>query len=257
MTATSIPVTPLGQAGFRLGLGSTTVYIDPYLSNYVEEVEGPRAKRLVPIAIEPAQVNDADWVLITHEHMDHCDPKTVGPLAAGSPQCRFVGPAPVRTTLAGMGIAAKRMLRPPSEWTTIGHKLRLRAVPAAHPDLDRDESGFWRYVGYLIDYHGKKIYHSGDTSVCPELIAALQHEGGIDVAFVSVNERNFYRDRLGIVGNMSLREAFQLAEDAGVRRFVPMHWDMFAPNSVFLDEIKLLYAKMSPSFSLTINPSQL
>ena len=59
----SIVVQSLGQAGFRLGLSNEVVYIDPYLSHYVEEVEGPEARRLVPVALDPARVTDASCYL--------------------------------------------------------------------------------------------------------------------------------------------------------------------------------------------------
>ena len=127
----------------------------------------------------------------------------------------------------------------------------------AHPKIERDEEGFLRCVGYLISYAGRKIYHSGDTSVDRELISALQAERPIDTAFVSVNEKNYYRDSRGIIGNMSVRDAFQLAQDVGVETVVPMHWDMFEVNSVFLEEIELLHRKLRPGFRLVINPRKI
>jgi hypothetical protein len=33
-----------------------------------------------------------------------------------------------------------------------------------------------------------------------------------------------------------------------------MHWDMFAPNSVYLEEIELLYRLMQPSFEMKVYP---
>jgi L-ascorbate metabolism protein UlaG (beta-lactamase superfamily) len=35
----TISIKSLGQSGFRLQLGETIIYMDPYLSNYVEEVD--------------------------------------------------------------------------------------------------------------------------------------------------------------------------------------------------------------------------
>jgi L-ascorbate metabolism protein UlaG (beta-lactamase superfamily) len=253
----SISVQSLGQAGFRFGFATETVYIDPYLSHYVEEVEGAQAQRLVPVAMDPAKVTDASWVLVTHEHLDHCDPQTLGPIAEASPECRLMGPSSVRMVLADLGVEADRLEPARADWTSLSVELRVRSVPAAHPELEIDADGHWSRVGYLFDYRGRKIYHSGDTSVCPELIEDLQREGGIDVAFVSVNERNYYRESAGIIGNMSVRDAFRFAEDIGVRTFVPMHWDMFAPNLVFIEEIELLYRKIRPNLQLTLLPREI
>ena len=54
-----------------------------------------------------------------------------------------------------------------------------------------------------------------------------------------------------------IREAFGLAEEIGARIVVPTHWDMFAPNQVYREEIELLYKLISPEFKLSIYPEML
>ncbi len=250
-----IPVTPLGQAGFRYELGSIVIFVDPYLSNYVEEAEGPYARRMFPIVMEPSLVDDADWVLITHAHIDHCDPKTVVPISIASPECRFIAPSVVCEMLIELGVDAERIFIASESWFELGEEVKVRCIPAAHPTVERDKKGLLMCVGYLINYKGKKVYHSGDTSVDQQLISELSKENFIDIAFISVNEKNYYRDKLGIIGNMSLREAFEFAEEIHVKKFVPMHWDMFELNCVYREEIELMYEKMKPTFEMHINPS--
>ncbi len=74
----------------------------------------------------------------------------------------------------------------------------------------------------------------------------------IDLALLPVNERNVFRDRQCIVGNMTLREAFQMATDLGVKTLVPTHWDLFAPNGVDRREIEFHYALSPRAFHLEI-----
>src|SRR3546814_14667005 len=102
-----IPVRLLGQSGCRLGFPGCTIYVDPYLSNSVQELDAPDLARLTPIPLQPGQVDDADWVLITHDHIDHCDPHTLPALAEASPPARFVGPAPVLRLLGERGLAGE------------------------------------------------------------------------------------------------------------------------------------------------------
>jgi L-ascorbate 6-phosphate lactonase len=127
----------------------------------------------------------------------------------------------------------------------------LRAVPAAHTEIHRNLEGELRDVGYLLKMGDTTIYHAGDTIPHPEIFTALKGEG-IDIAFLPVNERNHYRDAQGIIGNMTLREAFQMATDLGVKTLIPTHWDMFAPNSAFPEEIELLHKLLAPPFELKI-----
>jgi L-ascorbate metabolism protein UlaG (beta-lactamase superfamily) len=53
---------------------------------------------------------------------------------------------------------------------------------------------------------------------------------------------------------MSVREAFHLADELGVDAVVPVHWDMFAANSVAVDEIRAVYGQMKPAFQLLMQP---
>lgn len=248
----------LGQVGYRFSFGDQVVYIDPYLSDYVAKVEGPAFERMFPIPFSPEKITDADWVLVTHNHIDHCDPLTLAPLAIASPQARFVCPVTVMPTLHSLNIATERIMIPSEgKWTDLARFLRLIAVPAAHPDIRRDEFGQAHCVGYVIEYGDRRLYHAGDTSPHEELLTALKDLAPLDIAFLPVNERNFFRDRVGIIGNMSVREAFLLAKEIGVKTMVPMHWDMFGPNSVAREEIELMYQLMAPGFSMKFYPTQL
>lgn len=252
-----IDIQLLGQSGCIFYFPQATIYIDPYLLNSVKELDSPDLERNVPISILPDQVKNADYVLITHEHIDHCDPHTLPALSKASPQAQFIAPKPVIQILNAWDIADKRCLLATEEWQSINSEIQLKAIPAAHPEIDRDIDNNLRYVGYLLEYQGKLIYLAGDTSVCAELIDTLKVFEKIDIAFLPVNEKNYFRDRRGIIGNMSIREAFQLAEEVNIKQVVPVHWDMFSVNSVTLEEINAVYNAMKPKFKLVIQPQQL
>ena len=249
-----IPIQLLGQSGCRLAFPNVNIYIDPYLSNSVQELVNSELERLVPIPLHPESVDDADWILITHDHIDHCDPHTLPKIAAASPQARFVGPLPVIERLRSWDIPQERLVLAQEAWSEITDTLQMRAVPAAHPEIERDGDGNLSCVGYLFDFHGKRLYASGDTSARQEIIDLLNEEGGVHTALLPVNEPNYFKDRQSILGNMSVREAFQFARETGVKQLVPVHWDMFASNSVSPEEMRLIHKDMSPEFSLLLKP---
>ena len=251
-----IPARFLGQSGWRLEFPGCVVYLDPYLSDSVRELEGDDLPRSVPIPFPPGAVRDADLVLVTHDHLDHCDPQTLPALAAASPDARFMGPPPVLRLLRDWGIEASRLLPARPEWMPLGDEgLRVLSVPAAHMEIERDDDGNPACVGYLLEYAGKKLYFSGDTSVRQELLDVLAAHAPIHTAVLPVNEPNFYRERRGIVGNMSLRDAFRFASDIGARHIVPVHWDMFDLNGTFPEEIRLLHRLLDPGVSLQLQPT--
>jgi L-ascorbate 6-phosphate lactonase len=247
----------LGQSGFRLCCGETVVYIDPYLSDHVELSEGPSMRRMRMSPMSPAAVRDADWVLLSHIHADHCDPLTIDPIARNNPGCRFLGPYEVADYLvSSLKIAPERILTADDRWIPLSNELKVRAIPAAHTSIERNDRGQSRYVGFLLDTGDKRVYHSGDCSVHSEVVSLLKEIGGsIDIALLPVNECNYYRTRKGIVGNMSIREAFGMAGEINATNVVPMHFDMFQPNSVCEEEILAVYRHEKPAFQLVMPDS--
>lgn len=249
-TATSARIEHLGQTGLRIDLGDLTVLVDPYLSHSVQELDAPDLVRQVPIHYHPHELSTVDWVLITHEHMDHCDPHTLPALAQASPKARFIGPLAVRRQLEQWGISGERIMQALPEEFDLGAGLSVQAIPAAHPRIRYDHDGQPQAVGYLFRHLGRSLYLAGDTSVCDELLEVLKGVGSIDTALLPVNEDNFFRRRRGIVGNMTIREAFGLADEMGIRSVVPVHWDMFAVNSASPEEINAVYKADAWPFEL-------
>ena len=249
-TTDQIQIEHLGQTGLKIKLGSLTVLVDPYLSNSVEKLDSPDLKRQVPIPYEPHELTDIDWVLITHEHMDHCDPHTLPILAEASPKARFMGPLAVRKQLADWGISEERIQEASPEACALGNNLQVRSIPAAHPKLRVDHENQPHTVGYLFQYNNKTLYLAGDTSICDQLINELKKINPIDLALLPVNEDNYFRWRRGIVGNMSIREAFGLAAEVGIKAVAPVHWDMFTINSTNPEEIKAVYNSDQWAFDL-------
>ena len=250
-----VSVQLLGQSGCRLVFSELVVYLDPYLSNSVQELEAADLGRLLSVPVQPHEVTDADWVFVSHDHMDHCDPQTLPGIAKASPHCQFVGPPPVLDSLKDWGVESTRLTLAHGEPLNLLPDLKVHFVPAAHPLLTCDAAGRYLALGYLFEQQGKRTYFAGDTSVTQGLIDSLKKYAPIDTAFLPVNEQNFFRARHNILGNMSIRESFLLAEEIHVRQVVPVHWDMFASNSVYPEEIEIIYHRMMPAFKLILNPS--
>ena len=240
----------LGQTGLKIELEDVTILVDPYLSNSVELLDAPDLIRQVPIPYKPEELTNIDFVLITHEHMDHCDPHTIPILAKANPECLFVGPRAVRDLLGQWGVEPDQIIPTPYDDMNLGKGFKVRSVAAAHPTIRRDNEGNYQAVGYFFTYNKRHLYVAGDTSACDELIEILKSLPKIDVALLPVNEDNFFRRRRGIVGNMSVREAFELAREVKIKEVVPVHWDMFECNNTSKEEILSIYNSKHWPFSL-------
>ncbi|WP_059048971.1 MBL fold metallo-hydrolase [Paenibacillus senegalimassiliensis] len=218
----------LGQESVIIKGDGITIYVDPYVSG---DFDNELWRRTYPAPIRPEEIQGVDVCLITHEHNDHMDERTLLPLHRQNPAALLVAPGCCQPMLQGWGIAESQIRvaddRQPLE---LSSKLRVTPIAAAHEQLERDDSGNPRYVGYVLELNGVTLYHAGDTLVFPELleqVAALQP----DVALLPINGRDYFRERLGIVGNMDYREAAEFAHGIHVDTVIPLHYDLFAVNA--------------------------
>jgi L-ascorbate metabolism protein UlaG (beta-lactamase superfamily) len=224
----------LGQAGFVLKGGETVAYLDPYLTNSVDEAGyAPRGSfpRLFPPPLEPSEAAHAQVVFCSHEHVDHTDPDTLLPLSRASPRAVIVCSSWSRDVLLAAGIEPERILVPRVGEPRSLPGLTFTAVPAAHYAVEDEPGRGHRWLGFVLELNGVTLYHAGDTILHPALIEGLRGRR-IDVACLPVNGRDYWREQRGIIGNLDPREAVELAATIGADVLIPMHNDMFALNHV-------------------------
>ncbi|MUG88139.1 MBL fold metallo-hydrolase [Paenibacillus timonensis] len=218
----------LGQESVIVKGDGVTIYVDPYFSGDLDDGDW---RRTFPAPITPEEIQGVDLCLITHEHDDHMDAKTLPWLHRSSPKAPIVAPACCKPALLEMGISASGVMtaddRQPME---LFSKLRLTPIAAAHEQLERDTDGGPRYVGYVLELNGVTLFHAGDTLVYPELIERV---GALkpDIALLPINGRDYFRRQRGIVGNMDYREAVHFAREIEADTVIPLHYDLFAVNA--------------------------
>lgn len=225
----SVGLSWLGQAGFILRSGETTVLLDPFLAPY--------HGRAYESGLPAARAEGVDLVLCTHEHVDHFDAESAPAIAAASPAAVFVVPTPIVDMVTEAGIAPDRVvgLQPGEAAELAG--LAVRAVPAMHGVTMEDAYGFGeslsgglvRFLGYVVDAGNVRLYHAGDT-IHFEGMETMLRELAVDVAMLPINGRDPEREARGIVGNLSEREAAWLAKEIEAGVVLPMHYDLFERN---------------------------
>lgn len=219
----------LGQESVIIRGDGITVYIDPYVSNYMGKMGG--LSRTYPAPITPEDITGADLCLITHEHGDHMDAGTLPIFHRQNRNALIVAPACCKQPIISMGVDGAQIIEADhSQEIDLFSKIEITVVPAAHEQLDRDGEGKYRYVGYIIKLNGVTLYHAGDTVIFPELV---EHLSTIrpDVALLPINGRDYFRTKRGIVGNMDYREAAEFAVTISAETVIPLHYDVFSGNA--------------------------
>jgi L-ascorbate metabolism protein UlaG (beta-lactamase superfamily) len=227
----SLVVWWLGQSGFLIKSRQGTLVVDPYLSEHLTAKYEGTARPHVRMTRAPLRGGDLrglDLVLASHKHSDHLDPGTLPDLLAASPAAALVLPRALVEHAAGIGLPRERLIGIDAGEVVERAGFKIRAVPSAHEQLDRDSQGRYLYLGFVIESEGLRLYHSGDGLAYDGLIEALG-PGRFDVLLLPINGRDPAR---GVPGNMTAAEAVDLAAAVRPRCVVPHHYDMFTFNTV-------------------------
>jgi L-ascorbate metabolism protein UlaG (beta-lactamase superfamily) len=216
----------LGQSGFLVFYGREFVLLDPYLSDSLTKKYAATDKphvRMTERVVDPARLGLVSVVTTSHNHTDHLDAETLGPIFAAAPAAKLVLPAAnVDFVTQRLGAAAQARFVPlaDGERATVG-EFTFEAVPAAHEELAP------HYAGFVVSVGPFRIYHSGDTVRFPGMAGRLRPLG-VDLAFLPINGRAPERR---VSGNLDGVEAAKLAHDIGARCVVPCHYELFEFNT--------------------------
>ncbi|MDO4490002.1 MAG: MBL fold metallo-hydrolase [Lachnospiraceae bacterium] len=233
----------LGQLGYVFK-GSATVYVDVMLNDQLNE-DGTSARWYQP-PFAPEQVQ-ADYILCSHNHIDHLAAPTVQGIAKSNPEARFVVPAGCASVLEELGIAPDRILSMNSGDTLKLPELTIRAVATAHPEYQRDEQGNDMSLAFHLEMNEIHALHPGDTYLTRQLIRELSQLPAPDLFFPPINGQDFFRTERNCIGNLNTIEAAELSKILKTDLTVPSHFDMFVGNTVDPLEFARYYMGIRPS----------
>jgi L-ascorbate metabolism protein UlaG (beta-lactamase superfamily) len=150
----------LGHDGFRVVAGGKTIYIDPY-----------------QLSKEQHGKNDADIVLISHNHFDHLSMEDLRHIVGK--KTAIVAAKECVEQLKGVDIAEVKGVAPGDKLTVQGIPIEVVAAyntnKKFHPKADGK-------VGFVITANNMRVYHTGDTDDIPEMSSVKP-----DVALVPVS----------------------------------------------------------------------
>lgn len=250
----------LGQMGVAIkGSGDGVIYVDPYLTGAMRTPTSAEFNaREFPPPLQPDEITNASLVLCSHEHGDHTDPATLGPLAVASSQAQFIITGWSQHLLDNAGIAPARRTVPKAGEPLQFGEVRVTAIPSAHYKVEHDEHKGHRWLGFLIEWNGVTVYHSGDTIIYPGYIEKLKALPKADVALLPVNGRDAYRDSYNWTGNLLPLEAAWLSQELGWDVLIAGHNDLFIWNTIGAGDLADALRRLNPRQKLhVLQPGEL
>jgi len=157
------------------------------------------------IYTDPYQIkapdDSADIILVSHSHYDHFEENSVQKIF--KQDTKLICPKTIVTELKRFNPTGLD----PDQSIDIGN-IRISAVPAYTPNKQFHPKGN-KWVGFIIETGGKRIYHAGDTDLIPE----MKNLGKLDIALIPV----------GGTYTMDFQEATTCCGIIKASVIVPMH----------------------------------
>ncbi|WP_341843705.1 MBL fold metallo-hydrolase [Chitinophaga caseinilytica] len=217
-------ITWFGHSSYLIQMNGWNILVDPVFSNYASPVP-IFAKAFAGTNIY--SVDDLpdviDMLIITHNHYDHLDRRTISRL------CNRINS--VYTSLGVMADLIRYgidggIITELDWWEEIDLPvgLNLTATPARHfsgRGMKRNQS-LWS--SFVLESDSEKLYLGGDSGYGPHFKLIGDRFGPFDLAILETGQYN--TDWANI--HMMPEEAVQAAADLRTRAMLPVHWAKFS-----------------------------
>ena len=214
----------IGHATYLIKLGNITIITDPVFSkNAGPLIFGP--DRFTNPALELDELPTIDLFLLTHNHYDHQDMRTIR---------RF----PFKDAKVLLPLKLGKYFTPyrykdinEMDWydeNKVNEDLKVTFLPAVHwskRSLTDTNKTLWG--NFLLEYKGKKILFACDTGYGNIYKDLGKKYGPIDIAMINIGAYEFRPMFDKSIYHTTPEEALNVAQDLKSKKVIGMHWGTF------------------------------
>jgi L-ascorbate metabolism protein UlaG (beta-lactamase superfamily) len=229
-------ITWLGHASYLLHLGGMRILIDPILTE-----PGFFLRRNSDLPFKLADFINIDYILISHNHRDHCDKESIQLLAKQNPETNW---------LCGLGLDSLLL----NNWTgsnkiqaagwyqqyQLRSDLTISYLPTRHwsrRGLNDTNASLWG--AFMIESEGKKIYFGGDSGYGSHLKQVNKLFGKVDYYIAGIGA--FAPRWFMAASHMHPEEVAQSCLDLQADNLLPMHFGTFdLSDEPLLEPLRLI-----------------
>ncbi|HEX7051086.1 MAG TPA: MBL fold metallo-hydrolase [Longimicrobiales bacterium] len=238
--ASGLRATWLGHATILLEIDGRRLLFDPVWSERASPVRFAGPKRFHPPPLPLHEIPPLDAVVLSHDHYDHLDLRTIRALAATD--VRFIAPLGVGAHLERWGVPVSRITeldwwdcvtlgpRPPATPPASGahaaaaDDLELVATPARHfSGRTPFSQNRTLWASWVVAGPRHRVYHSGDTGFDESFREIGSRYGPFDLTCMAIGA---YSPTWPLI-HMTPEEAVRAQALVRGRLLLPIHWGTF------------------------------
>jgi L-ascorbate metabolism protein UlaG (beta-lactamase superfamily) len=215
-------LTWLGHSSYIIQTEGKTIVIDPVIAGNASPVSFFGKAYPIEHPYTLADLPSIDYLIITHDHYDHLDYKTIVQLK--DKVKHIYTSLGVGSHLEYWGVPAENITELDwSEFANINEELKITALPARH----FSGRGFTRnqtlWSSFVLKTKSKTIYLGGDSGYDDHFKTIGKEYGPFDLSILECGQ---YNPAWGYI-HMMPEEVAQAAEDLGTKLLLPVHWAKF------------------------------
>lgn len=224
---TETTLTWVGHSTFLWQYQGLNLITDPHLTQRASPVNFLGPERLVEPGLALRDLPEIDIVVISHNHYDHLDRRTVKELVAQQPNNPplFLVPLGLKRWFADIGITENVVELDWWQHHDVGD-WKLHAVPVQHWSrralFDTNQT-LW--AGWVVEAPGQRLFFAGDTGYSQDFADIGRRFGSMDLSLIPIGAyapRWFMKDM-----HANPEEAVQIHLDVGSKFSIGMHWGTF------------------------------
>lgn len=211
----------LGHSTFYIRINGIQMLTDPVFGDILS------VKRQSEFPADPQDFRNLGYILLSHDHRDHLDKKSLNVLAKNNPETTYL-------TGLGMKDIVHAFTRSEKieeagwyqQFNTMQQSLNITFIPARHwskRGLFDTNSRLWG--GFVIEAKGKRIFFGGDSGYDIHYKQLGNVFGSFDYAILGIGA---YEPAWFMGANhQSPADALKAFKDLNARYFIPMHYSTF------------------------------
>ena len=226
--AADLAVTWFGHSSALVEIDGHRILADPVWSDRVSPSATVGPARMHPVPVQLAELPRIDAVVISHDHYDHLDRRTIEMLAATQPDIRFLVPLGVGAHLRRWRVPEERIVELDWDQHAEVGALTITCTEARHFSGRGFARDITLWSSWVIAGPTRRVFFGGDSGYTKRFADVGDRYGPFDLTLLPVGAY----DRRWPDVHMNPEEAVRTHGDLGCADrpgslLVPVHWGTF------------------------------